>query len=492
MRILIVATNREKAPVPVAPIGACNIATVLDDAGHDVHFLDLMWERKPLKALEKAVQRIQPEAVGLSVRNLDNTSWMNNVWYLDDARDYVRMARSASGGVPVLVGGPSVAVAPGPVVAYLEADHGIWGDGERSVVELVATLESGGDAAGVKGVVTPNAGGPGLHRVNEQYRVEEMGAIPNHRMWTWLDFRNYVKNSGPLQIQSRRGCAFKCTYCNYPSIEGASYRQKPPEQVAEEIAMMAREYPGAAIEFVDNTFNVPLKYCLSLLDAIIEKDIGAPLGTNGFNPRATSIELMEKMERAGFTQVLITPEVATDSMLESLQKGFTMAHLRKAVEHRRWLLEQGSKMEWMWVFLLGGPGETKDTMRETFRFIQDEIPKDDMIFVQVGLRVYPNTPLQQQAIELGAIQADDDLLESYHFVSPELEPMWIYDELMKNINERPNITTLKDVMSPMFPYYLRLSGALGFKAPVTSAQPGLKWLSKFGLRSVGPDKSARK
>ena len=57
---------------------------------------------------------------------------------------------------------------------------------------------------------------------------------------------------------------------------------------------------------------------------------------------------------------------------------------------------------------------------------------------------------------------------------------------MKNINMRPNITTLKDVMSPMFPYYLRLSGALGFRAPVTSAQPGLKWLSKFGLRSVGP------
>ena len=287
-------------------------------------------------------------------------------------------------------------------------------------------------------------------------------------------------------MSSQVGCAFKCTYCNYPSIEGASYRSKSPEQVAEEIETMHREFPGASIEFVDNTFNVPLKYCLNVLDAIIERKIGASLGTNGFNPRATSIELMDKMEQAGFTQVLITPEVATDSMLESLQKGFTMKHLRKAVEHRSWLIDQGSKMEWMWVFLLGGPGEPKETMRETFAFIQNEIPPDDMIFVQVGLRVYPNTPLQQQAIDLGAIEADDDLLGSYHFVSPELEPMWIYDELMKNISMRPNITTLKDVMSPMFPYYLRLSGALGFRAPVTSAQPGLKWLSKFGLRSVGP------
>jgi len=102
--------------------------------------------------------------------------------------------------------------------------------------------------------------------------------------------------------------------------------------------------------------------------------------------------------------------------------------------------------------------------------------------------VYPNTPLQMEAIELGAITAEDDLLASYHFVSPELEPLWIYEELMKNIDKRPNITTLKDVMSPFFPYYLRLSGALGFKAPITSGQPGLKWLSKFGLRSVGPNR----
>jgi len=484
VRTLIVATNREKAPVPVAPIGACNIATVLADAGHDVHFVDLMWEKKPQAALQKAIDRVRPELIGMSIRNMDNTSWMNNIWYLDDARDYVRLAKQS--GTPVIVGGPAVAVAPGPVVSYVEADYGVWGDGERSVVELVAAMGGEGTPADVKGVVTPHGHGPDQHRVNEQYRVEELGEIPNHRMWTWLDFREYAKRSGPLQIQSRRGCAFKCTYCNYPSIEGEKYRQKPPGQVADEIATMAREFPGASIEFVDNTFNVPLKYCISVLDAIIERNIGASLGTNGFNPRATSIELMEKMEKAGFTQVLITPEVANDVMLDRLQKGFTMKHLRKAVEHRRHLLTLGSKMEWMWVFLLGGPGETKETMQETFRFIHEEIPKNDMIFVQVGLRVYPNTPLQREAIELGAIDEDNDLLASYHFVSPDLEPIWIYEELMKNINKRPNITTLKDVMSPFFPYYLRLSGALGFKAPVTSAQPGLKWLSRLGLRSVGP------
>jgi hypothetical protein len=184
---------------------------------------------------------------------------------------------------------------------------------------------------------------------------------------------------------------------------------------------------------------------------------------------------------------MITPEVANDAMLSRMQKGFTMRHLRESVENRKHLFTVPSPMEFLWVFLLGGPGETKETMEETFRFIRDEIPSKDMIFVQVGLRVYPGTPLQREAIEEGVIDAENDLLKSFHYVSPQLEPMWIYDTVMENIRGRSNITTLKDVMSPAFPFYLRIAGALGMKAPVTSGQRGLRIMSWLGLRSVGPN-----
>ena len=485
MKVLIVATNREKAPIPVAPIGACSIATVVAAAGHDVAFLDLMWVKKPVEEIKRKIKDFQPDVVGLSIRNLDNTSWMNNVWYLDDAREYVRTAREFSGGKPVLVGGPSLGVLPGPVTAYVEADWGIWGDGERSVVEFLAAIENGTNPSDVLGVVTPNVGGEGKHRVNQQFRVEELGVIPNHRMWEWLDFRNYARRSGPLQIQSRRGCAFECSYCNYPIIEGSEYRNKPPGQVADEIKFMSEAFPGTAIEFVDNTFNVPLPYTYALLDAIIERDIKAPLHTSGFNPRATTEKLMDKMTEAGFTQIMITPEVANEEMLKNLQKGFTMKHLRKAVADRRYLIDQKSPMEFLWVFLLGGPGETQATMKDTFSFIQNEIPEQDMVFIQVGLRVYPDTPLHRQAVAEGVVSEKNDLLKSFHYLSPQLEPMWIYDQLMEQIDSRPNVTTLKDVMNPFFPVYLRISGALGMKAPLTSSQGGLKWLSRFGMRSVG-------
>ena len=125
-------------------------------------------------------------------------------------------------------------------------------------------------------------------------------------------------------------------------------------------------------------------------------------------------------------------------------------------------------------------------MLETFRFIREEIPERDPVFVQVGLRVYPGTPLQQQVQDEGVISATDELLEPFHYVSPALEPLWIYDTLMEQIRARPNITTLRDVMSPAFPYYLRAASLLGLKAPITSAQPMVRLLSKLGRRAVGP------
>ena len=152
MRVLMVASNREKTPIPVAPIGASHIASVLAAAGHQVEFIDQMWERRPQQALERCIQRTQPELVGLSVRNLDNTSWLNQRWYLDDVRELVGVVRRTS-SAPILVGGPAVGVLPGPVTAYIGADWGVWGDGERSARDVIDALDRGEDPSLIPGVV---------------------------------------------------------------------------------------------------------------------------------------------------------------------------------------------------------------------------------------------------------------------------------------------------------------------------------------------------
>ena len=473
MRVLIVATNRERVPMPVVPIGACIVAAAAEEAGHEVRLVDLMWVRRPKRVLARALRDFQPEIVGLSVRNMDDTAWLRSNFYLGDARGYVRQVKAH--GVPAIVGGACLGVHPGPITAYLEADAGIWGDGEEAFVQLLERARQGQPWHDVDGVVTvPEGGEP---RVNPQRMVSDIGTVPRSRVWRWLDYDRYAPNNGPLPIQARRGCVFDCDYCTYKAIEGGTYRTRPVDAVVAELAETAERYPGGSVEFVDSTFNVPLPYTLDLCRAIADAKLDLLLQTSDLNPGAVDGKLMPLMQEAGFNQVLITPEVASDTMLKNLNKGFTMEHVRQTARNRR-----DVDFAVMWIFMLGGWEETEQTLDETFEFLATEIPSTDLVFLQPGLRVYPNTGLQRKLIEAGRLSSDDPLLEPYYYISPHVPEMRLRDLIVEQIEAHPNYITIKDVLHPLLPLYMRFAHWMGIEAPLSRAPGGLARLASIGMR----------
>lgn len=473
MRVLIVATNRERVPMPVVPIGACIVAAATEEAGHEVRLLDLMWVRRPKRALARALKEFQPEVVGLSVRNMDDTAWLRSNFYLDDARGYVRQVKAA--GLPTIVGGACLGVHPGPITAYLEADAGIWGDGEEAFVQLLDRHQRGEPWHDVQGVVTvPDGGEP---RVNPQLMVQDLATVPRSRVWRWLDYARYAPNGGPLPIQARRGCAFDCDYCTYKAIEGGTYRLRPVDQVVDELRETAERYPGGSVEFVDSTFNVPLPYTLELCQAIADAKLDLLLQTSDLNPGAVDGKLMPLMQSAGFNQVLITPEVASDTMLRNLNKGFTMEHVRQTARNRREV-----DFAVMWIFMLGGWEETEETLAETFEFMAEEIPETDLVFLQPGLRVYPNTGLQRKLIEAGKLSPTDPLIEPYYYISPGVPELRMRELIVDQIGQHPNYITIKDVLNPLLPLYLRFAHMVGIEAPLSRAPGGLARLASLGMR----------
>ena len=109
---------------------------------------------------------------------------------------------------PVIVGGPAFSIMPEEILAYLGADHGIVGEGEAAVCELVARLAAGEPVAPlVRGEA------PGL--------VGASMAVAALRP-EWLGF--YREQSGMVNLQTKRGCPYGCAYCTYPSLEGRSFR----------------------------------------------------------------------------------------------------------------------------------------------------------------------------------------------------------------------------------------------------------------------------
>ena len=135
-RVLLVSTNRERAPQPVVPNGVACVASALRDAGHDVRVLDLCFARDPLRAARTAARAFAPDVIGVSVRNIDNSDLIALRHYTPEAAAVTQALRHAAPQASVIAGGAAFGVAPAALTDALGVDWAVAGDGERATVAL--------------------------------------------------------------------------------------------------------------------------------------------------------------------------------------------------------------------------------------------------------------------------------------------------------------------------------------------------------------------
>jgi len=92
----------------------------------------------------------------------------------------------------------------------------------------------------------------------------------------------------------------------------------------------------------------------------------------------------------------------------------------------------------MWFFILGGPGETRDTIRETFDFIDRFVQPEDMAHLTAGVRIYPGTALAARAVDEGIVAPGQPLLEPTFYVSPALRGEALEAAVAEETAKRPN------------------------------------------------------
>jgi len=149
------------------------------------------------------------------------------------------------------------------------------------------------------------------------------------------------------------------------------------------------------------------------------------LRTMGINPHHSSEELFELMLAAGFAQIDATPDSASPRLLKNLDKGFSLAEVEKMA-----LMIRKFNIPTMWFFLFGGPGEDEETFHETLDFIDAYISHDDLVYMNAGLRIYPNTPLYEIAVKEGRISAGQKVLQPAAYYFTDLIPANRLDELI--------------------------------------------------------------
>ncbi|MDO8734853.1 MAG: radical SAM protein [Elusimicrobiota bacterium] len=469
MNILIVSTNRSKNPVAVMPFGACIVSAACEKSEHKTRLLDLMFSKNPTNSLKKELNKMPPDVVGLSIRNIDNNNIKNPAVYFEEIKSLVNLIKKNSKAVIVL-GGAAVGIMPEEFLRYTGVSIAVTGFGEIVFPELLDAIskKSSLNIPGVAGIENNTFSN------NSLPDVSTVDTCVSPDFYRWIDVKSYRKKLSSIPVQTKRGCPYRCIYCTYPKIEGSQYRLFSPESVADTVKNLV-EKGFNDIEFVDNVFNSPYEHAIDVCRKIESEKIDARFQTMSLNPRFLDDNILGAMENAGFSGIGVTAESASDKVLRNLGKEYTSIELQRAS-----LSVQKHKIPCFWMFMLGGPGETKETVAETLDFAKNFIRTTDVAFFNIGIRIYPGTELEKIAKDEGIIKkSGNELLNPAFYISPGLNLDRTISTVKKNMAENFNFIDSDSMGLNILPSIYELGYRFGFKPPLWKYVPSARHIFRF-------------
>jgi len=403
LKCLLISANTVTVPYPVYPLGMAHVAGALQDAGHCVHQHDVLVDGIG-PALSERLRDFAPDLVGISIRNIDTVDSTDLRFFLGDALNCTNSVRAHT-DAPIVVGGSGFTIFPREIMETLDADFGIVGEGETAICRLATDIETG---------EVPSRG---------TLLIGEPITTP---MWPTVSYDQhiasfYAKHGGMMNIQTKRGCPFRCGYCSYPTLEGNIYRHRDPKEVAAEVTRLHRDCGARYIFFADSVFNDATGHFLEIAEELIRQR--NPLPWAGyFRPKGLTAEIMALLKRSGLHAIEFGTDATSDRTLSGMGKKFTMSDV-----YQSQAVASGAGVASSHFVIFGGPGETQATLNEGIANM--ERLGDAVVFGFSGIRILPNTPIHAQAVREGIVRDDQDILPPIYYYSPEVEPNDIQRQL---------------------------------------------------------------
>lgn len=429
MKVLLISTNRLTTPYPVYPIGLDYVIGTITPS-HKADVIDLCCDGYDPAKIEVRIKESAPDIVGLSLRNVDTSDSINAQNFVDQYKDIIAIVRRVT-HVPVVLGGSAFSIFPERFMQALGAEYGIVGDGE-CFLQLIDAMEQGDDVSVLPGVIV-NPFRKDAALVELSNGLKGIKKKVNSACWEGTITRAfdknrpnvefYLKNGGILNLQTKRGCPFKCIYCTYPLIDGHGLRCFDPASVGR----MARELQDAGAKFIyitDSSFNADVDHSIAVAEAFVRNGVSIPWG-GFFTPKRMPPDYFRKMADCGLTHVEFGTDSLCDPVLSSYRKPFKLEHV---LENHHMACDAGLFVGHY--LIVGGPGENEQTLKKTL----DNADKLEhtVIFFFFRMRIYPGTLLHEIALREGKTEYDDVFTQQVFY---QTDPMW-NDTLIHTVNER--------------------------------------------------------
>ena len=412
----------------VLPWNLCMLAAMIEDFCK-VEILDSYKRNLTQEELSVEIKNINPDVVGITVL-MDQ--------YGKSGHIVAEITKQIDSDILTVMGGVYATVNPEFVVKDDNIDYVMIGEAEYSFRDLLNYLRG---VDGVKinsGIAYKSNDGVVINKGHSEL-IKDLNKLPLPA-YHLIDYLSYADTysdrksvDAPMgypyaRIVTSRGCPFKCTFCQVPTIQGRYFRRRSIEHVLDEILWLKNEYAIKAIIFDDDNLYTNMKHAKQLFRAMTDGGLNLPWVSIATAVFRLDEEMIDLMYESGCRYIDIAIESGSERVINEIVK--------KPIDHKQAIrLVKYARKKGIFVssnFIIGFPGETWDEILETISFAEILNVDYAKIFIAIPLK---NTEMYDQAVEQNLLKDDSaesvwtsgGMLETKEFSSEDLTIFRAYE-----------------------------------------------------------------
>ena len=364
------------------PLGIAYMAGVLQENNIDVEILDASAEDMDFKDVEKELLKRKPDLVALTA--LTPT--------IGRALETAQVVKETLPDSIVVMGGYH------PTFNFIETledenvDIVIRGEGEYIMLNLVQALENQSSLHDVKGIVFEDKNSKEIVVNPEAPLIQDLDELPFPalNLLPMKKYRLLDMDTHMTTMITTRGCPMQCSFCSSAAMHGKKIRERSVENIVDEIEYLKTNYDIDTIAFMDDTFTLKKRKVMAICDEILKRNIEIMWGCTS---RVDTLDekLLKKMKEAGCITIFIGVESADQQQLDNMCKNTTIAKIENAFK-----IAHKLKIRTIASVALGMPGDTKEIMNKTVKFVHKLKPNYAIYSLATP---YPGTRFYKEAFE---------------------------------------------------------------------------------------------
>jgi radical SAM superfamily enzyme YgiQ (UPF0313 family) len=366
----------EESPAP--PFGLMSLAAYIIENNFDVRIEDYIVNPYNRERVRKVIREYAPDVIGATGVTMN----------INKALSILREYHEESPESVIIMGGPHVSFDAHNILSQNDfVDFVVRGEGEQTSVELLNSLGNAGAYRSIRGISYRDSGSI-VHNDARDF-IPDINILP-YPARHLVQLSKYKALGLPINMITSRGCPYECIFCVGAKMVGRKVRYYDVKRVVDEFELLSR-MGFRQINIVDDLFTSNKKRCAAICEGIMERGIKHDW-TAFARVDTVSRELLEVMKSAGCTMLCFGIESGNQEILNTIKKKITLEKIKNAVA-----LCNNAGVIPMASYIMGLPGETPETVRETLEFARK-------LCVSYGFHIlapFPGTEVRELAEKYG-------------------------------------------------------------------------------------------